>query len=335
VFTVSYSGSHGVHLYDIANVNPANGGSVYLGDARAANRLNYTYSNMNFRSSNGYSHYNGLSVQFRTNNIAKTGVSLTSAYTWSHSLDNLSSTFTDGAPSNYYLGYLDAFNPSLGWGNSDFDLRHRLNVAGTWDIPFAKHMSNGVLKDILDGWSIGSSFTVRAGQPFSIFDETHYNGTSAPLWVAPTGVATTGSAVAVAGESNVFDYIALPNTAGKITNLGVGLGIPVCTGLDHVGCTYTTNGAPYPHRNQYVGPGFWNNDTSFYKNFGITERFKLQFRAEMYNLFNHHNQYINLYNLDVKSLSSAATPFVQSYKGGTGGPGDERRNIQLGLKLSF
>ena len=72
------------------------------------------------------------------------------------------------------------------------------------------------------------------------------------------------------------------------------------------------------------------------KNFAISERFKLQFRAELYNIFNHSNQYINFLNLDVSSMVS---PYVQTDKGGvTGYPGqatDERRNVQFALRMIF
>jgi hypothetical protein len=92
---------------------------------------------------------------------------------------------------------------------------------------------------------------------------------------------------------------------------------------------------------------------NFFKNFKLTERFGLQFRAEMYNIFNHHNQYINSTNIDAHSLvdattncltskgkpTSCSTPFIQTEKGGpqgfSGTSVDERRNIQLGLKLTF
>jgi hypothetical protein len=80
---------------------------------------------------------------------------------------------------------------------------------------------------------------------------------------------------------------------------------------------------------------------NFYKTFKLTERFGLQFRGEFYNIFNHHNQYVYVYNLDAASVAadSQGRYFIQTEKGGpTGQAGtatDERRNIQFGLKLMF
>jgi outer membrane receptor protein involved in Fe transport len=336
--SISYAGSHGVHLYDIANVNPATGGSVFLGDARAANRINYQYSNMNFRSDHGYSHYNALNVKYAVTNFMNKGLGVTANYTFSHALDNLSSTFSDsngaGASGLYQLGYLDAFNPKLNFGNADFDIRHRFNLSWTWELPWMKGSSNAFAKNVLGGWGIGSILSIRSGSPFSIYDCSNFNGTACPLYVPDTAVARNGTPVSVG--SNLYNYIALPNTGGVVDNQGVSLGIPTCTGLDHVGCTYTTNGQPYPERNQFFGPGYWNIDMNFYKTFRLTERFSLQFRSEFYNILNHHNQYVTTENVDVSSLS---TPFVQTEKGGifgiAGQPSDERRNIQFGLKLVF
>jgi hypothetical protein len=340
VFSVAYAGSHGVHLYDISNINNSTDGGTYLGDARFANRLNTQYSNMNFRSDHGYSHYDALNLKYGATNLFNKGLAITANYTWSHSLDNLSSTFTDGAnqftSGNYQLGYLDAFNPQLNYGNSDFDIRNRLNASLSWETPWFKSSGNAIARQALGGWGLGTIFSIRSGQPFTIYDCTNINsGGSCPAWIAPGLVPTTGSPSAPVGP-NLFNYIALPSTAGAVANLGDSLGVPNCTGLFHTGCTYTTSGLPYPERNQYVGPGFWNIDMNFYKTFKITERFGLQFRAEMYNILNHHNQYITYLNLDASSMG---TPFVQTAKGGTfgiaGQPTDERRNIQFGLKLTF
>jgi outer membrane receptor protein involved in Fe transport len=345
VLSVAYAGSHGIHLYDISNINPGTGGNTnkklggggdYLGDALTSNRLNLSYSNINYRSDGGYSHYNGLIVGFRGNNLANTGLSLNANYTWSHALDNLSSTFTDGTAGGYMLGYIDAFNPQLNYGNADYDVRNRFTLSGVWDTPWGKRASSALVRQVVGGWSIGTVFNARSGSPFSIFDSTNYNGGSYPQWAGPSGVATTGSAD-LSGKPNLFNYITLPSSGGNVVNQGVSLGLPTCAGLDHANCAYTTNGTPYPRRNQFFGPGYWNLDMQFMKNFKLTERFGMQFRTEMYNIFNHHNQYIVGGNLDVAGMNGA--PYVQTEKGGiygsAGQPTDERRNIQLGLRLTF
>ena len=336
VFSVYYTGSHGVHQYDIANINLAGYGGEFMGDARFGNRINYQYSSMNYRSDNGYSHYNALNVKYAVTNLANKGLGLNANYTFSHSLDNISSTFTDGYESFYGLGYVDAFNPRLNYGNSDFDIRHRFNLAATWDIPWLKSASNAFVRTAFGGWGVGLIYNVRSGLPFSVFDCSNFNGQNCPLYAPGQVVARAGSPV-VAG-ANLYNYIQLPTNAGGIAGIGESLGIPNCTGLYHVGCTYTANGSALPDRNQFISPYFWNADMNFYKTFKLTERFGLQFRGEFYNIFNRHNQYVSILNLDVSSMS-AESPFVQTQKGGIfGQPGaatDERRNIQFGLKLMF
>jgi hypothetical protein len=274
-------------------------------------------------------------------NLLNKGLGFTANYTWSHAMDNLSSTFSDGVPGSYQLGYLDAFNPRLNYGNADFDIRHRFSLSATWEIPWLKTSNNAFARNVLGGWGIGTIFSIRSGSPFSIYDCGNFNGTSCPLYAPGVAIPRTGSSTS-AGQ-NLFNYIALPppTPADVLNNYIVGngqnsLGIPTCTGLNHVGCTYTADGTPYPMRNQFFGPGFWNLDTNFYKSFKLTERFGLQLRGEFYNIFNHHNQYITGQNLDVSSLSTA---FIQTEKGGiygnAGQPTDERRNIQFGLRLTF
>ena len=347
VFSASYAGSHGVHLYDIANVNPGRyfdywsgtyvcgGGVQYMGDGNCANRINYQYSNMNYRGGQGYSHYNALNVRYGVTDLGHKGLGLSANYTFSHSTDNLSSTFSDGTASNYSLGYADAFNPRLNYGNSDFDIRHRFNLSASWQLPWLKTAENKAVQAAFGGWSLGTIWSIRSGSPFSIYDCNQYNGTTCPLWVAGVPVSAVGSAH-VAG-SNLYNYITLPvDSGGYIAGQGDSLGIPICAGLYHVNCHYTLSGNPYPDRNQYWGPGYWNLDMNFYKTFKLTERFNMEFRGEFYNILNHHNQYISSLNLDVSSMS---TPYVQSEKGGiygyAGQPTDERRNIQFGLKLMF
>jgi hypothetical protein len=197
-----------------------------------------------------------------------------------------------------------------------------------------KTSRNWVGRSVLGGWTVGSLLNIHSGSPFTIYDCTNFVY-GCPLYVPGGPIATSGSAVSTS-VPNTFNYITIPNQSGAVLNLGDSLGIPNCTGLFHQGCTYTISGLPYPERNQFSGPGYWNLNMNFTKNFKLKESLALQFRAEMYNILNHSNQYINQLNLDVSSMP---TPYVQSDKGGLGGyagtPFDERRNIEFALKLSF
>ena len=99
---------------------------------------------------------------------------------------------------------------------------------------------------------------------------------------------------------------------------------------------------PYPvdmtRRNAFRGPGWWNFDLAASKSFSLTERVKLELRAEGFDLFNHHNLYVNALNLDVANFPGAVT--VDALKGGlntnaVGGNHDERRFGQFALKVTF
>jgi hypothetical protein len=87
-------------------------------------------------------------------------------------------------------------------------------------------------------------------------------------------------------------------------------------------------------RNTFRAPGVWNADLSIHKDFKLTESKSLQFRAEMFNVFNHSNLYVVYSNTDV-----SATSVVTATRGVNGGNDAittvENRNIQLALKLIF
>ena len=91
-------------------------------------------------------------MKFSTSNLFNKGLQLVANYTWSHSIDNLSSTFSDGYSSFYGLGYLNAYNPSLDKGNSDYDISNRFVVSGVWDLPWMKNSSNAFARQTLGGW---------------------------------------------------------------------------------------------------------------------------------------------------------------------------------------
>jgi hypothetical protein len=364
VIALEYNGAHGLHLYDIKNVNEIGGGQVYLGQpiiysdpnnsachpadptttpptpaAPCFTRPNQQFTSINNRGSGGYSHYKALNVRFQTQELGGTGLSILTNYTWSHAQDNLSSTFSEASTSSNgvgNLGYLDPSNPALDYGNADFDIRHHLGFSAIWNEPFLKG-SKGILGQVAGGWSVVPLFTVRSGSPFSIADSTNcLNCLTGPYGIpryvpsATISSFNTGAGVNASTPGNpapnTFNLLTLPS-ANSFTGL---LGI--------------SDFGPYPTnmttRNEFYGPGAWSFDLAVSKTFTVTERLKLEFRAEGFNVFNHSNMYYNGFIADV-ALSAAGSPIIiQGKKGGLGvlandGQHDERRFGQFAVRVIF
>lgn len=348
---VSYSGAHGVHLYDIENINELGAAQFFLGapsyfpdfpncdtgviaSAPCLTRPNNQFANINMRGSLGYSHYDALNVKFQTQNLYHSGVTLVANYTYSHSLDNISSTFSDslqgGSGVIGSLGYTNFLDPKLDYGNSDYDIRHRLVVSPIWETPWFKG-GRGFLSQALGGWSVAGIITIRTGIPFTVYDYTNdINYYTVPRLTPATPVTQwhTGTPVASTTTLNTFNALSIPLPA-SFAPLDPALGI--------------SDFGPFPAnmtgRNQFRGPGAWNADMALQKKFKLTERLGMVFGAEGFDIFNHHNYYVNTTTLYYDGATT--TPLeVTELKGGlgtlaTGGNHDERRFGQFSLRFTF
>jgi hypothetical protein len=360
VMELSYSGAHGVHLYDINNINQFGAAQVYLGaplvtapdpvtgatcpgenfitgGAECLTRPNQQYAAINMRGSGGTSAYEALNVKFQTQNLHHTGLSMVANYTWSHSLDDISSTFSDSLQggSGYIgsLGYTDLANPRLDWGNSDYDVRNRFVVSPIWELPWLKN-GRGVAGEALGGWSVVGIFTARTGIPFTAYDADNIEvGYTIPRLTPATPPDFSVNKNPAAIGPNAFNLGTLPLPA-SFAPLNTTLGI--------------SDFGPFPAnmtaRNAFRGPGAWNLDTALSKNFRVTERVGLTFRAEGFNIFNHHNMYVFTPGLEYGGGGIGApitTPItITGLKGGlntfaSGGNNDERRFGQFSLRVSF
>jgi hypothetical protein len=318
-----YTGSKGSKLYSIENPNMIGAGNLYLGDpctigdtssCRSRLLLNKGFTSINRRSNGGFSHYNGLNLKAVFTNLASAGVNLSVNYTWSHAIDNLSTTFSE-TKAAYNLGLLDPFNPSVDKGNAEFDLRHRLSIGGTWDIPFAKN-TTGVARHILHGWAIVPIMTASTGNPYSLFDFTNNVNAVAPRAFFDAPVPIGGPTTLVAGDSpNVLHWLQFTDPAYKINHDYVN---PI-TGSSEFG--------PFPSnmtgRNVFYGPGSFNLDLGIYKNFSISEKMKAQLRFESYNALNHANLLV-----DGGTFDTSGGDYVDANYTG-------KRNIQLAFKITF
>src|SRR5262245_24219214 len=174
---LEYSGTRGMDLYTINRLNMSGSNRVYGGTATTS-RINPQYSLINFRTNGGSSIYHGLNAKLQLRNFRQKGLTMRANYTWSHSIDDNSSTFTTDNSSTPNLGLLDPLNPKLDRGDSDFDVRHRLAMSAVWEMPYFRE--RGLANWIAGGWSIAPILTIRSGTPFTVYDCTHEGSALCP-----------------------------------------------------------------------------------------------------------------------------------------------------------
>ncbi|HKX26118.1 MAG TPA: TonB-dependent receptor [Blastocatellia bacterium] len=257
-----------------------------------------------FVSNLGSSSYHGLLLSLRKR--LSQGLEFDFNYTASHSIDNLSSV------SNTLTGGLvcDLRNLRICRGNSDFDLRHLINVNGIYELPLGRGRrfggsAPGWANALIGGWELTGIFTYRSGLPFNTTTGSYPVGfffeSPAVLNSSNTGalrqrIHDSGSNVQFFGDSAAARAAVRNPRHGEIGN-----------------------------RNVLRGPGFWNVDTAVLKNFKLpgSESTRLQFRWESYNLFNHHTFGLPEGNLAAPEFgqitTSASTP----------------REMQFALRLEF
>jgi outer membrane receptor protein involved in Fe transport len=305
--SIEYNGSSGRDLYDLADINKAGAPLVYEGVGGAFTRANTQYSAFNTRGNRGRSQYHGVVFSADSRQFGDTGLAMTSKYSISNAKDNLSGTFSDADNNGFFnLGYLDAFDPMLDYGNAGFDVRHRFSASAIWSVPF------GGSNTWLGGWQVNALFTARSGYPFSIFDCTNA-AFFCMRALDPTGIERKTNESTATGNPNEYELLdisALAPFAGTYVHPVQG----------------TSDFGPYPtsmtKRNDFYGPGAWNVDFIIGKRFRFGSKAALV-RLEAYNLFNHANMYPVTDTAQIDAVTSIT------------GKKDDFRRMQLGLKFEF
>ncbi len=154
---------------------------------------------------------------------------------------------------------MDSFDRALDYGNSQLDMRHRFVFSGLYQLPFGQGQRFGSgasrgLDAVLGGWQVNGILTLQSGFPFSVTD----NWGRADLLCSPQTFAND--------PNHYFSTACFAPSPLNST------GAPLRPG---------TSG-----RNILFGPGLGNVDFSLFKDFRLTERLKLQYRAEFFNLSN-------------------------------------------------
>jgi Carboxypeptidase regulatory-like domain/TonB dependent receptor len=291
VLDVAYVGTKSTHLQGGLNINQPTIAAAAPVRAKLANinqvrpYVGYAGINQYFNGTN--SNYNSLQVSVRTQSWQ--GLTLQASYTWSHALD-----YNDGdVPGNIAQ---NPYNWKLEYGSAGFDRRHMLILSYVYDIPLFSHRQ-GLLRTTLGGWTLSGITSLQSGTPLN----TSITGD-------PAGIGGTNYRPNVVGDAN-----AGPRTQQQWFNTAAFAPLAPAT-FGNAG------------RNIVTGPGINNWDLSLFKNFngilGGMESSRLQFRAELYNAFN-HTQFTSVNT----QLGSGQFGVVTAAR--------DARSIQLALKLYF
>jgi len=296
---IGYVGSQGRRLLSLRDINQAAPGVYDNNSERQAARPYYnqypTYGNINQIESIGTSNYNSLQTQLRLQNWHNISSSI--IYTWSHNLDEVTS----------YRGALpqDNFNFKGDYGNSDFDTRNTFVSQVTYEIPGASWGP----KELTHGWQLNSLLSFHGGQPFTVHASGDISGTNEgndrAVQIGPANKGFQGQKP----NANWLDPSAF---------------------VDPTPGTFGTT-----RRNGYYGPGYSDVDFSVFKNTKIKERVNVQFRVEMFNLFNRNNfappggGYVNV------GGNFSLNDTIGDYNGAPGIGAGEPFNTQFAAKVIF
>jgi hypothetical protein len=235
-----------------------------------------------YAATEGNSFYHGL--QTKVEKQFAGGLNFLATYTWSKTRSDARDLLNGGSVGGYRAPDVPGFGIQGDYGLANFDIRNVVHFSGEYQLPFGKGKrflsdATGVTNQLAGGWSVIWSSTLQGGQPITVgCSSGATSGTGCTALLVP-GQSPT------AGPHNVNQFLnplaftqpCVLGKSGPIANTPVGC-VPL-TGLAALG------GAP----TQVAGPGFHRLDFSAFKDIQLTERFRLQFRSEIFNIFNHPN----------------------------------------------
>ena len=316
---VGYIGSAGYHMTRVSAQNIRlpliqPDGSYLFTAARP--KLNPNFSTITYESTDARYNYNGFQTVLQK--TLSVGLQLQASYTYSKAMSNsdeIGPAYTNSVVANT----LDPWNPMRDYSLSAYDQRQTFVLNGAYQLPLDKYLSGRMAKTALGGWAINGIFSYGSGLPFGVadgFNNSLNSDTTTPdrpnllpgFSNNPIQGVTTGCQGVPAGQklqtpTRWFDPCAFAlSPAGTYGNVG---------------------------RVTLTSPGGANIDFTLIKNTQITERTKLEFRAEFFNLFNH--AHFSLPNLTVfasdRSRSGSAGSIISTIS--------DNREIQFGMKFIF
>jgi hypothetical protein len=266
----------------------------------------------------GDSYYNSLQLNYERR--FNKGLSVLANFTWSKCRTDAVDVLNSTAISGRGASLLPGFGIQGDYGLCDFDVPKAFHLSGLYELPVGHgrqflSSSPGWVNAVLGGWSTNWILTLQDGQPGTV----------------PCAITTTSGfgcyAFLVPGQS----VTAGPHNVNQWLNPNAFTSPPVATTVGQTDYA-PLGGAP----SQYYGPGYHRLDFSLFKTFSITERFRLEFRSEFFNLTNTPNFSLpgfsgNGVTAAPGSLDYTANTFgkITSTRDGQ----NDQREIQFALKL--
>jgi hypothetical protein len=292
VARIAYSGNKGTYLASgVLGFNEQNPAIYVPGNSTEANtqqrRINPLFGSVGLFSSDNDSHYESLRLNLEKR-FSK-GFTILANYTHSRILDDLSA--------NGGNGQTNPFDRRFDYGVSNDDVPNVFNFSGVWQIPNAP--LHGLANKLANGWELTAIANWRSGFPYSVFSnvDNSFSGIFSDRADYIGGPASLDSGrphgQLVQEYFNVAAFV--PNAIGTFGNSG---------------------------KNILRGPRFFDTDLGLLKDFAISERWKLQFRAEFFNAFNNVN-----FMQPQNYLGSSSTGQITS--------ANNPRILQFALKLNF
>jgi hypothetical protein len=264
---LGYTGNHQAHQVILANTDTyynlgTTNSSISADSLRYINKACASCisvgNGLSMTVSNGFGNYAAGSAKLEKR--FSRGLQFLTAYTWSHALANAGTPLSGSSN----LGFPDPSNWASGYSSASWDIRHSFTTAFNWDLPFGRgralgtHMNRAV-DALLGGWQTNGILTLRTGVAYGLTGSCQgVWGRCEPDVVGNAKADQAPSAGRTPGQwFDISAYtIAAPLTGGT-------LGMQAMT-----------------------GPPTKTLDFSIFKDFRFTERWKMQFRTETFNLFN-------------------------------------------------
>ena len=338
MFGLAYVGSKGTHLTRLVPINPVVDGpapatsptdevlrlsefeqAIQKENGPGNIRLDPRFNQVNRLDDGASSNYNSLQVT--GNKTFSRGLQFQASYTWSKSIDD-ASDYYPAIQANDNSFAQDASRLAAERAVSNFDIRHRIIVTAIWQVPFFRGLK-GVSGKVLDGWSFESVNLWQSAVPATLLA-----GPRTVCCDATSGKPFTAADLNIDGN---FISPSLDNTRPNCDTAGTHFTLGAPAAISGFSQPLLGNDGTCG-RNSVRMNSLPNFDWSFVKDTELTESgpwgsgpWNLQFRAEMYNIF----------NIPFLTAQSDAWRTITSSSFGIVNAAGNARKMQLALKLSW